>query len=584
MTVHSQFKTNSISSQSFTANQTGILQRKCATCDTHTVAGGKCDQCNDKNVILQRKSMNNSETGQVPPVVHEVLQSSGQPLNATTRSFFELRFGHDFSKIPVSSSSRQLSPSRLMIGESKSVYEKEADHIADSIMRKENHENETLSANERQGEKFDLSRVRVHTDARAAESARSVNALAYTVGNSIVFGAGQFAPQTHDGRRLIAHELTHVAQQTGGLGAGLVMRDEPKNAPTKIDFDKDDEKAKPPAGQSPQTGTAATKGTLDDNSLFFQDPKIAGDPKQPERNRVFVETQLTTVGTVNIRFAYPASEMTTKPSSTVTNAKLQIGKIIGEVIGDLGTYQFKDAADDTRIKKERARLGEAYQGLTSSKPLNIFIATLPSQSELISDRYIPFTNRVYIDAKDVGDPAKLLPAIRLPLQNIAGGKSVKSNQDLPASSKDELKKTILHEALHVMLTTKGIGSDSQWDKLKAGKFKITGTSDVQARGEEFVRKFLIAQEEAFVYESVGMLYPPVDSVKGSFDTFIKVAEKFLTKKGAAISPLKESISVSEKVDKKAVAWDITYKIPGALTLTAEDVKSIDVILIAYPNR
>ncbi len=61
----------------------------------------------------------------------------------------------------------------------------------------------------------DFSGVRVHTDGRAANSARAVNALAYTVGRDIVFGAGQYAPHAHTGRELIAHELTHTVQQGG---------------------------------------------------------------------------------------------------------------------------------------------------------------------------------------------------------------------------------------------------------------------------------------------------------------------------------------------------------------------------------
>ena len=79
--------------------------------------------------------------------------SSGRPLDSATRAFFEPRFGTDFSH------------------------------------------------------------VRVHTDSRAAESARSVNALAYTVGRDVVFGAGQYAPGSSEGKRLMAHELTHVVQQ-----------------------------------------------------------------------------------------------------------------------------------------------------------------------------------------------------------------------------------------------------------------------------------------------------------------------------------------------------------------------------------
>jgi hypothetical protein len=59
----------------------------------------------------------------------------------------------------------------------------------------------------------DFSRVRVHTDARAASSARAVNALAYTVGEDIVFAPGHYSPQTKSGERLLAHELVHTIQQ-----------------------------------------------------------------------------------------------------------------------------------------------------------------------------------------------------------------------------------------------------------------------------------------------------------------------------------------------------------------------------------
>jgi hypothetical protein len=61
---------------------------------------------------------------------------------------------------------------------------------------------------------FDFSKVRVHSGVAAAQSARSINANAYTVGHNIVFGAGRLAPETYEGRRLIAHELAHVCQQS----------------------------------------------------------------------------------------------------------------------------------------------------------------------------------------------------------------------------------------------------------------------------------------------------------------------------------------------------------------------------------
>ena len=81
---------------------------------------------------------------------------------------------------------------------------------------------------------YDFSNVKVHTDKRAARSAQSVNALAYTVGNDIVFGEGQYQPGTLEGRKLLAHELTHVIQ-----AGGMIQRqpspvvDRPENVPLK---------------------------------------------------------------------------------------------------------------------------------------------------------------------------------------------------------------------------------------------------------------------------------------------------------------------------------------------------------------
>jgi Domain of unknown function (DUF4157) len=66
----------------------------------------------------------------------------------------------------------------------------------------------------------DFSSVRVHTDARASDSAQSVNAHAYTVGSNVVFRSGQYSPETDTGKRLLAHELTHVVQQQSGPVSG----------------------------------------------------------------------------------------------------------------------------------------------------------------------------------------------------------------------------------------------------------------------------------------------------------------------------------------------------------------------------
>jgi hypothetical protein len=71
----------------------------------------------------------------------------------------------------------------------------------------------------------DFSKLRVHTDEKAAESAQAIDAGAYTVGNDLVFGAGGFNPHHWEGRRLIAHELTHVVQQSQG---GRSLQRQPK--------------------------------------------------------------------------------------------------------------------------------------------------------------------------------------------------------------------------------------------------------------------------------------------------------------------------------------------------------------------
>jgi hypothetical protein len=63
----------------------------------------------------------------------------------------------------------------------------------------------------------DFSGVRIHRGAEAAESAQSIDARAYTSGNDIVFNSGEYQPQTSSGQRLLAHELVHTLQQTGGV-------------------------------------------------------------------------------------------------------------------------------------------------------------------------------------------------------------------------------------------------------------------------------------------------------------------------------------------------------------------------------
>ena len=129
------------------------IQRKCPGCNKGTKIGKEEDE--EK---LQKKEA----TGSTPDVVPELessinaIRGGGRPLPESVRAFYEPRFGTD------------------------------------------------------------LSGVRVHTGSHAAETAKSINSKAFTIGNNIVFGRGQFAPDSHEGQRLMGHELTHVVQQTGG--------------------------------------------------------------------------------------------------------------------------------------------------------------------------------------------------------------------------------------------------------------------------------------------------------------------------------------------------------------------------------
>ena len=193
--------------------RSGLVQRKCA-CGQHTIAGGECEACNKKR--LQRHAIDSSEFAEAPPIVHEVLSSPGQPLNPQTRTLMESRFGHDFSRVQTHSITPQRAAQGLSVGQSDDQFEQEADRVAARVTEQAStHEsiNQFAPRADLSAPRADFSRVRLHTDAQAAESARAVNALAYTVGHDVVFDAGQYAPETTSGRALLAHELTHVLQQ-----------------------------------------------------------------------------------------------------------------------------------------------------------------------------------------------------------------------------------------------------------------------------------------------------------------------------------------------------------------------------------
>jgi len=206
----------------------GILQRQCA-CGTHTIAGGECASCGKEKATghLQRAATSTESVEEVTPVVHEILRSSGQPLDAHTRSFLEPRFNHDFSHIAVRENKTENIQSKLSVSQPRDAHEREAEQIADSVTRISESELGPFSSSNNL-----FSGVQIHAGVRAAQSAHLLNARAFTVGNHIVFGNGQYQPHTNDGRRLIVHELAHTLQQSSAGGehgnAGTVVHRAPQ--------------------------------------------------------------------------------------------------------------------------------------------------------------------------------------------------------------------------------------------------------------------------------------------------------------------------------------------------------------------
>jgi hypothetical protein len=122
----------------------------------------KCGVCEEEEETIERKPLPaaGGTSSQNPEHVNDVITSGGRPLDRTMLQFFEPRLGRD------------------------------------------------------------LSGVRIHTDSAASQSASAVDARAYTLGNNIVFGNGEYVPHSESGRHLIAHELAHVAQQSGQAASG----------------------------------------------------------------------------------------------------------------------------------------------------------------------------------------------------------------------------------------------------------------------------------------------------------------------------------------------------------------------------
>ena len=167
----------------------------------------------------------------------------------------------DFNNIPVSPDVRSRIQPKLKVNPPKDRYEQQADRMADDVLRQQTPEkSEVVAENTLQTKagsnqpitvspnfqhrvsalqgggqplppteraffepRFasDFSQVRIHNDSQAAKAARAINAHAFTSGRDIVFGGGEYRPGTTEGKRLLAHELTHVVQQRNTFNSGM---------------------------------------------------------------------------------------------------------------------------------------------------------------------------------------------------------------------------------------------------------------------------------------------------------------------------------------------------------------------------
>ncbi len=195
----------------------------------------KCAHCEEEQK-MQRKEMNSSETTADAGLESYVggLNSGGQALSPEARSFYEPRFGYDFSN------------------------------------------------------------VKIHDDTVAAKSAQSINALAYTSGNNIVFNSGQYSPNTESGKRLLGHELTHVVQQGKGILTKKIQREVGKHTLCPANTHGAPTDPLTVLKETNDRAIAMSLGAsllLDSDSLFLKDPSLTntvtlnfyrqrfGDPK-----------------------------------------------------------------------------------------------------------------------------------------------------------------------------------------------------------------------------------------------------------------------------------------------------------------
>jgi len=294
---HFELEANRVADQVMRMASAGAAARPNAGANIPSIQR-MCDECEEE---LQRTEANNSAPLMTSTVESQIgsMRSGGKPLSPQTRSFFEPRFGRDFSA------------------------------------------------------------VRVHSDASAAATAESVNALAYTHGQHIVFGAGQYQPDTSGGQKLLAHELTHVVQQGATRSTPVVQRqsrlsDAPPGLSARCTLVAD---ARPAAGGTsflfgtdsttftPTTAERASLNTFVNNwhqAGSFQDILVQGFASETGdaghnwslscSRAEALKSALVAAGIADARIRLQATGPSNKATSTLGNQRAVISVIPGVLI------------------------------------------------------------------------------------------------------------------------------------------------------------------------------------------------------------------------------------------------------------
>jgi len=228
--------------------------------------------------VLQKPGAGSVPTTEAPAIVHDVVASAGEPLDADTRQALEPRFG------------------------------------------------------------FDFSRVRVHHDAQAAESAQSIRAQAFTVGTDIAFAEGRYDPKSATGQRLLAHELAHVVQQ-GRADALTVQRE-------------------PVSGATNQLATAATPASASPPARGHQ-----GDTASLAEVMAAVE---------HVRPSGTAGRYVTE----LHGRAIEMDESQRAALAATATQSLRDAAEGVRRKADAARSAyETQNQVNEASPVSAFVVT-----------------------------------------------------------------------------------------------------------------------------------------------------------------------------------------------------------------